>query len=105
MRIGRRRLKERGWGFSSTKEERWPSSPPWQARRHRQRLYRRHRRIRGNHHLRQSLVILSVPCLQQPEAYVGGADKLFDAASRLTNDGTRAFLAKFMRAFAASIAA
>src|SRR5205085_2174109 len=27
----------------------------------------------ANHHLRQSLVFLNVPCMQQPEAYVGGA--------------------------------
>ena len=29
----------------------------------------------ANHHLRQSLVFLNVPCLQQPEAYIGGAPK------------------------------
>eukprot|EP01030_Chromulinospumella_sphaerica_P016526 gene16526-16341_t len=27
----------------------------------------------ANHHLRQSLVFLDVPCMQQPEAYLGGA--------------------------------
>ena len=32
----------------------------------------------ANHHLRQSLVFLNVPTLQQPEAYIGNADKLFD---------------------------
>ena len=26
----------------------------------------------ANHHLRQSLVFLNVPCMQQPEAYLGG---------------------------------
>jgi chromate reductase, NAD(P)H dehydrogenase (quinone) len=31
----------------------------------------------ANHHLRQSLVFLDMPTLQQPEAYVGGADKMF----------------------------
>ena len=31
----------------------------------------------ANHHLRQSLVFLNVPAMQQPEAYIGGADKLF----------------------------
>lgn len=54
----------------------------------------------ANHHLRQSLVFLNVPAMQQPEAYVGGADKLFDAAGNVTNDGTRQFLAKFAAAFA-----
>jgi chromate reductase len=53
----------------------------------------------ANHHLRQSLVFLNVPVLQQPEAYIGGADKLFDAQGELTNAGTREFLAKFLHAF------
>jgi len=57
----------------------------------------------ANHHLRQSLVFLDMPCLQQPEAYIGHADKLFDAAGKLSNDGTRDFLRKFMEAFAAWI--
>lgn len=59
----------------------------------------------ANHHLRQSLVFLNVPVLQQPEAYIGGADKLFDAAGKLTNDGTRKFLEGFMAAFAAWVSA
>ncbi len=54
----------------------------------------------ANHHLRQSLVFLDMPALQQPEAYVGGAGKLFDAQGALVSDDTRAFLAKFMAAFA-----
>ena len=54
----------------------------------------------ANHHLRQSLVFLNMPAMQQPEAYVGGADKLFDAGGKLTNDGTRSFLGKFMEAYA-----
>jgi len=57
----------------------------------------------ANQHLRQSLVFLDVPTLQQPEAYVGGADKLFDAAGQLTNDSTREFLRTFISAFAAWI--
>jgi chromate reductase len=54
----------------------------------------------ANHHLRQSLVFLNVPSMQQPEAYIGGADKLFDAQGNLTNDSTRAFMEKFLAAFA-----
>ena len=54
----------------------------------------------ANHHLRQSLVFLNVPTLQQPEAYVGGADKLFDASGKLANEGTAKFLSGFMQAFA-----
>jgi chromate reductase len=34
----------------------------------------------ANHHLRQSLVFLNVPTMPQPEAYIGGADKLFDSS-------------------------
>jgi chromate reductase len=57
----------------------------------------------ANHHLRQSLVFLDMPCLQQPEVYLGGAGKLFDERDQLTNDGTRDFLTKFATAFAAWI--
>jgi chromate reductase len=54
----------------------------------------------ANHHLRQSLVFLDMPAMQQPEAYLGGADKLLDAEGRLTNPATGEFLGKFMNAFA-----
>src|SRR5277367_3815280 len=57
----------------------------------------------ANHHLRQSLVFLNVPAMAQPEAYIGGADKLFDANGKLVNDGTRKFLQSFMQAYAAWI--
>jgi len=57
----------------------------------------------ANHHLRQSLVFLDMPALQQPEAYINGADKLFDASGKLTNDSTREFLKKYMTTFAAWI--
>ena len=59
----------------------------------------------ANHHLRQSLVFLNMPALPQPEAYVGAADKLFDAEGTLTNDGTRKFLGTVMAAFEKWIAA
>jgi chromate reductase len=55
----------------------------------------------ANHHLRQSLVFLNMPPLQQPEAYIGGADKLFDEAGKLINPSTREFLTKYMQSFAA----
>ncbi len=55
----------------------------------------------ANHHLRQSLVFLNVPTLQQPEAYIGNAANLFDASGKLANDSTRDFAAKFLQAFAA----
>jgi chromate reductase, NAD(P)H dehydrogenase (quinone) len=57
----------------------------------------------ANHHLRQMLVFLNVPALQQPEVYIGGVDKLLDPAGNLTNESTREFLKKFIDAFAAWI--
>ncbi len=59
----------------------------------------------ANHHLRQSLVSLNVPTMQQPEAYIGGAADLFDAEGRLTSGRTREFLRQFMAAFAAWVEA
>lgn len=58
----------------------------------------------ANHHLRQSLTFLNVPLLQQPEAYIGGAGDLFDAQGGIAKPDTRAFLQKFMAAFAAWVA-
>jgi chromate reductase, NAD(P)H dehydrogenase (quinone) len=54
----------------------------------------------ANHHLRQSLVFLNVPTMQQPEAYVGYVHKLFDEHGKLINDDSRKFLQEFMHAFA-----
>jgi chromate reductase, NAD(P)H dehydrogenase (quinone) len=58
----------------------------------------------ANHQLRQSLVFLNVPVMQQPEAYIGNASKLFDDAGAVSDDRTRAFLEKFLAAFADWIA-
>jgi chromate reductase len=57
----------------------------------------------ANHHLRQSLVFLNVPVLQQPEAYLGGVDKFFDERGGITNESTRGLLDKYLTAFAAWI--
>ena len=54
----------------------------------------------ANHHLRQSMVFLNAPCLQQPEVYLSFVDKLFDEKGTITNEGTHAFLSRFMAAFA-----
>jgi chromate reductase len=54
----------------------------------------------ANHHLRQSMVFLNVPLLQQPECYIGNAGNLFDSAGELTNDGTRELFAKFIQSYA-----
>lgn len=54
----------------------------------------------ANHHLRQSLVFLNVPAMQQPEAYIGNAAKLFDESGALIDASTKEFLRKFVEAFA-----
>jgi chromate reductase, NAD(P)H dehydrogenase (quinone) len=54
----------------------------------------------ANHHLRQCLVFLNVPALQQPEAYIGGVKGLFDSEGNLTHASSRDFLTKFLQAFA-----
>ena len=54
----------------------------------------------ANHHLRQSLVFLNVPTMQQPEAYFSHVDKLFDEQGRLVSEGTGKFLQAIMQAFA-----
>jgi chromate reductase, NAD(P)H dehydrogenase (quinone) len=57
----------------------------------------------ANHHLRQSLVFLNVPAMQQPEMYIGGADHLFDAEGKLINESMRDRLRAFAQSFAAWI--
>jgi chromate reductase len=53
----------------------------------------------ANQHLRQSFVFLNMPCMQGPEAYLGGVADKFDG-DKLTDDSTRAFLQTFVDAFA-----
>jgi len=53
----------------------------------------------ANHHLRQSLVFLDMPAMQQPEAYIGNASALFDESGHLTNASTVDFLHKVMKSF------
>lgn len=54
----------------------------------------------ANHHLRQSLVFLDMPVLQQPEAYISGSNKLVGDDGKITDDTKREFLTKFMQAYA-----
>ena len=54
----------------------------------------------ANHHLRQSLVFLNTPVLQQPEAYIANAGSLFDEGGKLKNESTEKFLRGFIEAFA-----
>ncbi|MRW93416.1 ACP phosphodiesterase [Duganella sp. FT80W] len=55
----------------------------------------------ANHHLRQTMVFLDMPLLQQPEAYIGGAANLLGPDGKLNNDSTKQFLKKFIDAYAA----
>jgi chromate reductase len=57
----------------------------------------------ANHHLRQSLVFLDMPTMQQPEAYVGHAAELFDDTGAIGSEGTRGFFRAFIAAFDAWI--
>ena len=59
----------------------------------------------ANHHLRQSLVFLNVPAMQQPEMYLSGADKYFDADGKLTNAETQKRFTAAMQSFADWVAA
>ena len=53
----------------------------------------------ANHHLRQSLVFLNMPAMQQPEGYIGNVAKLFEG-DKLIDDSSRALMQKFVDAFA-----
>ncbi|QYE34463.1 NAD(P)H-dependent oxidoreductase [Polymorphobacter sp. PAMC 29334] len=52
----------------------------------------------ANHHLRQSLVFLDMPTMQQPEAYLGNVAKLF-ADDGSVVPASHEFLVKIMAAF------
>jgi chromate reductase, NAD(P)H dehydrogenase (quinone) len=54
----------------------------------------------ANHHLRQSMVFLDVPMMQQPEVYVGMAAERFDENGEIKAEATRELMKKFLTAFA-----
>lgn len=54
----------------------------------------------ANHHLRQSFVFLNILPLQQPEAYIGNAGKLFAADGGIAVPETHEFMKKYLDAFA-----
>nr|WP_313014783.1 NAD(P)H-dependent oxidoreductase [Brucella intermedia] len=58
----------------------------------------------ANHHLRQSLVFLDVPTLQQPEAYIGNVGDLLDENGKPASQETEKFLSGFLTRFADWIA-
>ena len=53
----------------------------------------------ANHHLRQILVCLNMPVVQQPEAYISNAAVLLDENDKVKNEGTIQFLQSFVDAF------
>ncbi len=59
----------------------------------------------ANHHLRQSLVFLNMPCMQQPEMYLGQIDKSFNEAGELINPDLKNILNNFTQAYKAWITA
>ena len=58
----------------------------------------------ANHAIRQSLVFLDMPVLQQPEAYIANSAQLFDDEGGVNEERTKAFLASIMDAYAAWLA-
>jgi len=54
----------------------------------------------ANHHLRQSLVFLDMPVVQQPEAYIAGSNKLVNDTGEIDDQAKRDFLTKIMQTFA-----
>lgn len=57
----------------------------------------------ANHHLRQVLMFLDMPILQQPEVYLANTPKLFDEKGQINNADTVKFLQSFIDAFGALI--
>lgn len=53
----------------------------------------------ANHHLRQSLVFINVPALQQPEVYLSNVTTLLDDQGKLVKPETEKFLRGFLEAF------
>jgi len=53
----------------------------------------------ANHHLRQCLVFLNVPAMQQPEVYLPDMKDAFDEDDKLKNEETRAFLQEAVDAY------
>ena len=53
----------------------------------------------ANHHLRQSLVFLNMPTMQQPEGYFGDSESLFSPNGQISNDNTRHYISYFLETF------
>ncbi|WP_343669332.1 NAD(P)H-dependent oxidoreductase [Chitinophaga sp.] len=53
----------------------------------------------ANHHLRQCLVFLNIPVMQQPEVYIQKSHELFDDAGNLKEGERKEFIAKAVGAY------
>ena len=53
----------------------------------------------ANHHLRQSLVFLNMPPMQQPEVYLGNINKVFNEKGEITDESTEKFIRKAVAAY------
>lgn len=53
----------------------------------------------ANHHLRQSLVFLNMPIVQQPEVYLANVATLLDENGKINQEGTIQFLQTFIDTF------
>lgn len=53
----------------------------------------------ANHHIRQCMVFLNVPIMPYPEAYIGGAAKLFSPQGNLVDKSLQDYMQKFMMMF------
>ncbi len=57
----------------------------------------------SNHHLRQSLVFLNMPAMQQPEAYLQVGEKFFNADGTIAEERPRGYAQTIINSFAAWI--
>ncbi|AZA55675.1 NADPH-dependent FMN reductase [Chryseobacterium sp. G0201] len=53
----------------------------------------------ANHHLRQSLVFLNMPTMQQPEVYIAHVNDLFDEEGNMKEGGTKDFTKKAVESY------
>jgi chromate reductase len=53
----------------------------------------------ANHHLRQSLVFLNMPAMQQPEVYIAHVNDLFDEEGNMKEGGTKDFIKKAVESY------
>ncbi|MBD8082809.1 NADPH-dependent FMN reductase [Chryseobacterium caseinilyticum] len=53
----------------------------------------------ANHHLRQSLVFLNMPTMQQPEVYIAHVNDLFDKEGKMKDGASKDFIKKALESY------